>query len=946
MTLALRFPFFSRGEISPKLYGRVDTAAYQSGLRTARNAIVAVGGGVFNRPGTIFIGAAKYNDKYTRLIPFAFNVDDTHMLEFGHQYMRVIREDFYQLDDNTKAITNISSAVQATVTTSTTHNFTNGKTVYINNLVGMTEADESFFIVSDTTSNTFKLKSIITEDYVDSTGFLAYGSGGVVDQVYEIATPYDEADLAKLKYEQSADVLTLVHTEYQPKELQRFALNDWRLVDPEFVPSTAYPENINATNTGDTSDLIDYRYQVTAIDEETGVESLPGTGHTSYKVTAITKANPAVVTTSTAHNFVKGDPVLLTNISGMSEVNDKRFRTGNVTTDTFQLADINSTSYTTFTSATTDSAYPLFFTVQASTLNHEATLTWDSLPNIELYDVYREDNGIYAFIGETRKTTFVDTNITADPESGPPSDRNPFEFSDTWPGAVGFYQQRRAFGGSNSKPDTTYCSQPGDYTNFTTSFPVKDDDAITFRLVSGQVNQIKHYLPVNNLNIFTTGSEWVVSSGADPAFTPFTVKPDPSTNWGIAEHRPFFLGKTILFVQQDNRTVRSFGLDPDTGLGYVSTDVSLISDHIFQDHEVKDWALARTPYSAMIMTRTDGDAAMLVFNEEHKVAGWTHWDTQGDFQTVGAVRVCLELETPEPDDGIYFIVKRKIGTHTVQFVERLHKRRFSDVRDSFFVDCGVSYDNPYRITDITNTGASGSYLITCPSHPFTTDMVVDFSDIEWVPDVDTMGNETQPDQLNDTKYIVDTIPTADTFTIREISTVDTPVVPASDYNRYVKGGIARENTYLISGLQHLEGMEVKGVADGYPITATVTNGAITLAGLASRVHVGLGYTTDIELLNLETLTTSGTSQGKQKRVIAVTVRLDKSRECLVGSTKTTLTPMKRAPFQDQVSAQLYSGDNRINITPVWGTDGRLLFRQLDPLPINILAVFPEVDITP
>src|SRR5690606_9389436 len=91
-------PFFSRGEISPKLYGRVDTAAYQAGLRKARNTLVLVGGGIMNRPGLTYIAPVKYHNRFIRLIPFDFRSDDTHILEFGHEYMRVIREDFYVVE--------------------------------------------------------------------------------------------------------------------------------------------------------------------------------------------------------------------------------------------------------------------------------------------------------------------------------------------------------------------------------------------------------------------------------------------------------------------------------------------------------------------------------------------------------------------------------------------------------------------------------------------------------------------------------------------------------------------------------------------------------------------------------------------------------------------------------------------------------------------------------
>ena len=71
-------------------------------------------------------------------------------------------------------------------------------------------------------------------------------------------------------------------------------------------------------------------------------------------ISAITKANPAVVT-ATSHGYSNGDEVLISGVGGMTEVNGKRFLVADKTTNTFELqdkdgVDINSSSFTTYTS--------------------------------------------------------------------------------------------------------------------------------------------------------------------------------------------------------------------------------------------------------------------------------------------------------------------------------------------------------------------------------------------------------------------------------------------------------------------------------------------------------------------------------------------------------------------------------------------------------------------
>jgi len=85
-------PSFTGGELSPSLYGRVDLAKYQTSLKTCRNFIAMLYGGVRNRPGTKYIANAYSNSYRSRLIPFAFSTTQTYVLEFSHLKMRVYKD--------------------------------------------------------------------------------------------------------------------------------------------------------------------------------------------------------------------------------------------------------------------------------------------------------------------------------------------------------------------------------------------------------------------------------------------------------------------------------------------------------------------------------------------------------------------------------------------------------------------------------------------------------------------------------------------------------------------------------------------------------------------------------------------------------------------------------------------------------------------------------------
>ena len=66
-------------------------------------------------------------------------------------------------------------------------------------------------------------------------------------------------------------------------------------------------------------------------------------------ITAITHANPAVVTSAT-HGYADGDVVTITGVVGMTELNGKTFIIDVLTPNTFELYDTDSSGYGTYVS--------------------------------------------------------------------------------------------------------------------------------------------------------------------------------------------------------------------------------------------------------------------------------------------------------------------------------------------------------------------------------------------------------------------------------------------------------------------------------------------------------------------------------------------------------------------------------------------------------------------
>jgi len=79
---------FSKGELSPRIEGRPDLAAYFEGANTIENFRLMRQGGLDRRPGTRFVAEVKDNAKDTIIVRFEFSVAQAFAIEFGELYIR------------------------------------------------------------------------------------------------------------------------------------------------------------------------------------------------------------------------------------------------------------------------------------------------------------------------------------------------------------------------------------------------------------------------------------------------------------------------------------------------------------------------------------------------------------------------------------------------------------------------------------------------------------------------------------------------------------------------------------------------------------------------------------------------------------------------------------------------------------------------------------------
>jgi len=563
---------------------------------------------------------------------------------------------------------------------------------------------------------------------------------------------------------------------------------------------------------------------------------------TDKSITAITKANPGVVT-SASHGFSNGDEVYVDSVGGMTELNVRNYLVANSTTNTFSLQDlfgndIDTTNFTTYTSGGTATEIYEIATpyAEADLFDLRFAQSADTMyivhPSYDIRTLTRTDHNAW---------TFATLSITGTPSPA-------LSGSDNRPSVVSFFEQRLVFGNTNNNPQTLWFSKNGDYSNFTVG--TADDDALIYTIASNQVNAIRFLSATRVLTVGTSGGEYVLTSTNDGPVTPTTTLIRKYSNYGTATIEPVQVADVTLFVQRGNRKIREFKFvgDVNTG-GYSAPDMTILAEHI-TNGGIDHMAFQQEPDSVVWCVRNDGTLLGMTYRREEEVVAWHKHVIGGTFNSGQAVvESVATLPTDTGEDSLYMIVKRTINSTTKRYIEKMKLFDFgANTTTAFFVDSGLSY--------------SGSATTT------------------------------------------------------------------------------------LSGLYHLEGetLQILGNGATHP-DKTVSSGGITLDYSSTTAAVGYGYDSEMQTLRIESGSVDGTSQGKPKRIHAITLRLYESVGVEIGNDASEID---RIFFRDSsmsmdTAIPLFTGDKDIEFSGGFDDDDRVYIKQGQPLPLTVLAFYPRMN---
>ena len=281
---------------------------------------------------------------------------------------------------------------------------------------------------------------------------------------------------------------------------------------------------------------------------------------------------------------------------------------------------------------------------RTGTKQYTITISGESTKDFELFSAYVTEGSTDHEIDFTKTQT------------GSPRKEDVWSSTRGYPNSICFYEGRLVIGGTESKTQSIFMSKTGSFFDFDID-DGDDDEAIFATISSRKLNDIVDVYPGRNLQIFTSGAEFAVTSKPT---TPSSITIQPQTSHGANKVEVQDVDGSTIFVDRHGKSLLSFlySFNEDA---YTSDDRSVLASHLI--NQPVDMALlagtASDDANWLFIVNTDGTATILNTLRSQDINGFTSWKTDGDVKSVCVV-----------DDQLFMTVERTVNSVAKLFIER------------------------------------------------------------------------------------------------------------------------------------------------------------------------------------------------------------------------------------------------------------------------------------
>lgn len=720
---------FNRGEVSKLALARVDIEKMRLAAECQVNWLPTVQGAMMMRPGTQYLGSTL-SDAAARFVPFINGADDKALLEFTDSHMRIWSSDaLLSRASVSTTVTNgdFSSGTGWTLTA------TDGCTVDINSTQpgqlymvaatrgGLCSCTRSVSIGVSDRSTVHGLRIAVSRGPVDffigstsgaqdlfprttlgpGTHCLAFNPAGnsafhpkfetlnrlivLVDSIQvetgtvDLGTPYVAADLGKIRYDQSGDVVFLACDGYQQRKVERRDNNSWSFVTYETENGPfGFVDTQRITLTPSVYEGDGALTASAALFKSTDTGKLFrifSSGQTNQAVLGAAGAATETIRVSGVGTVDRGFSWVRSGtwtgtlaLQRSTEGPDSGFKeVGTATTNGTTAVDDTATHnnivawYRVVCTAYTSGSATVSFTGHTSgVLNGEGQSSGTTVAGAAAL------SGRAAIVRITSVTNATSAGISVlkpFPSLTASANWQPGDWSTAqgWPSAVALHEGRLWW----FRGDKRWGSVSDDFANFDLEYE-GDAGPINRNFGGGPADRASWAISLTRLVVGRdTSIDPIRSSSFEEPLTPTNNTSKSCTSKGAAGVQAVRVDSRAIYVEKSERKVYELLYNIENG-DYRPSDLTRLNLDIGLTG-LSRMAVQEQPDTYVHFVRGDGEIASLLYEPEDEVKCWFRMMTLGVIEDVVTLPADIE-------DAVYLVVKRTINGSTKRYLEKMSRR--------------------------------------------------------------------------------------------------------------------------------------------------------------------------------------------------------------------------------------------------------------------------------
>lgn len=282
-----------------------------------------------------------------------------------------------------------------------------------------------------------------------------------------------------------------------------------------------------------------------------------------------------------------------------------------------------------------------------------------------------------------------------------------------YPRAITAFQQRVWCGFTAFEPQRVWGTQTGDIENWDLGDQSNSTDAVAFDLDAVGDGSGVWLQAQDALFAGFVSAEWVIAS-SDPtqAIGPTSVTAHRQSRWGSNPNiAARVVGDALVFTQRQAFSLRQMLFSIATNK-YMSQDLTALSDQILNGGALQIAYQQQGQKNGFLWATTaNGELVAMTYELDQEIFGWSrHFTGVESGDAFESVAVIPGKETD--NDEVWVVVRRMVGGNSIRYVERLNPVNWynssnavpgaagfpADKNQAYYVDAGVTYENPSSAT--------------------------------------------------------------------------------------------------------------------------------------------------------------------------------------------------------------------------------------------------------